>query len=143
MCTVRQHKHSYVCAEWLTGARENIMTWSASPISHHIILQSQLASPVPLTESAGQANDGTLYYAMQHVSYDTLDRARILSQLNMSFQLDNMTYQIGSDVALREYFAENGILQNTVDSQFRNITEYALPVTAVLSDSHTILATGR
>lgn len=44
------------------------MSWSNSVTTQYTILQSQLDPPIPLTESVSQADDGTLYFAMQAVS---------------------------------------------------------------------------
>lgn len=44
------------------------MNWSANPQSEYVFLQSQLSSPQPFTEISDQAEDGTMYYAMQIVS---------------------------------------------------------------------------
>ena len=53
-----------LCAEWLSGRRSDSMTWTTQESGTIIYHQTDLQSPVSLSERQGQAIDGTVYYAM-------------------------------------------------------------------------------
>ncbi|KAF5335226.1 hypothetical protein D9758_014769 [Tetrapyrgos nigripes] len=95
--------YSDISAEWISGNRGNEAQWSTSTTPSSVIHGASRQSPQSMTEISNQAEDGTVYYAMQKVN--------------------GMTYQSGQDTDVRGQFRDHTDLLNTGDTNFRPINQ--------------------
>ncbi|EMD37366.1 hypothetical protein CERSUDRAFT_114039 [Gelatoporia subvermispora B] len=109
-----------VSAEWVSGNRGDNVTWNTTVTSSAIYHAVKAASPTLLGENFGQANDGILYHGM--------------------LSGPDVTYQSGFGQDLRAQFQTHGVLANTQDSDFRNITTNQ-PAFALSADLGSISST--
>ncbi|THU85437.1 hypothetical protein K435DRAFT_685590 [Dendrothele bispora CBS 962.96] len=100
--------YSDISAEWVTGDRVNsIVQWNTTFTSSTIFHQSYLQNPQSMVEVANQAQDATVYYAMN------------LNQ-SMSWKTDDANIT-------RSLFQDQGRLDNQTDTSFRVVNDQ-LPV---------------
>lgn len=106
-----------ISGEWLAQSDQNFQweTTAGSTVNHQFQLQNQ----TQLTEVNGRLRDGYVMYSTKQVAV----LHEILSEhfSNGAFQVDGMTYQVGEDTLVRPLFETTGVLNNTVDQQFREI----------------------
>ncbi|KAF9782928.1 hypothetical protein BJ322DRAFT_182840 [Thelephora terrestris] len=105
-----------VTGEWLIRSNEpesdQLFEWETTPgttVSHQFSLQKQ----TPFLEVNGRPRYGSVVYSTK--------------------QVPAMTYQVGTDTVLRAGFIADGVLNNTVDTQFRAIND-SWPVFAFAHD---------
>ncbi|GJE95222.1 DUF5127 domain-containing protein [Phanerochaete sordida] len=95
--------------EWLSGTRSQSMDWNATTAGPVIFHEAFLLSPQPFSESSGQAEDATLYFA--------------------SLKTQQTTWQADTAPSARSQFQDKGILKNSIQPGPAVILEYV----AVLS----------
>ncbi|OBZ70559.1 hypothetical protein A0H81_09078 [Grifola frondosa] len=104
--------YSDISAEWVSGNRSSLVSWSTQVTDSSIYHQVQKQSPSPMTEISSQAEDGTAYYAMA--------------------SRPGLTYQTDLDVVCRPQFTSTGVLTGEESVAFASIsphfTVYALSV---------------
>ncbi|THU85435.1 hypothetical protein K435DRAFT_685578, partial [Dendrothele bispora CBS 962.96] len=100
--------YSDISAEWVTGDRDNsTVKWNTTLTSSTIFHQSYLQNPQSMVEIHNQAQDATVYYAMN------LDQ--------------NISWKTGDANITRPLFQDNGRLDNETDTSFRVVNDQ-LPV---------------
>ncbi|KAH9968155.1 DUF1793-domain-containing protein [Russula dissimulans] len=112
--------YSDISGEWTSGNRSLLIKWSATNYSNVIYHSVKLQTQEVFNEISGQAEWGTLYYAME--------------------MGNGVTYKIAADTDSRPYFIANGTLDNQVDTIFRVIDD-SFPIFAISRDLGSIQAT--
>ncbi|THV01316.1 hypothetical protein K435DRAFT_853870 [Dendrothele bispora CBS 962.96] len=106
--------YSDISAEWVTGDRDNsTVQWNTTFTSSAIFHQSYLQNPQSMVEIHNQAQDATVYYAMN------LDQ--------------NTSWKTGDANITRPLFRDNGRLDNQTDTSFRVVNDQ-LPVFGLAVD---------
>ncbi|KAK0481475.1 hypothetical protein IW261DRAFT_1334705 [Armillaria novae-zelandiae] len=96
--------YSDISAEWISGDDKSLAQWSTTKTDSLQIHKAARQSPLSMQEINSLAEDATVYYAFP------------LS--------NNATYETGTDRVVRGDFASNGALFNTVDENFRAISDH-------------------
>ncbi|KAJ6452366.1 DUF1793-domain-containing protein [Mycena vulgaris] len=109
--------YSDISAEWVSGDNGLTVNWNSTTTGSVLTHQVQLASPVVFTE----INDHTQYGSAFYSTSNTV----------------GATYQTGADVTVRAQFINNGKLANTLDTNFRAISNN-WPVFGLAHDLGTI-----
>ncbi|PCH43428.1 hypothetical protein WOLCODRAFT_36245, partial [Wolfiporia cocos MD-104 SS10] len=114
--------YSDISAEWLSGNRSALVRWGTTTNQQSVYHEASLQSPTPFGEyeTSGQAEDGSVFYAMSQIS--------------------GVTYQTGRDQDVRGTFESNGSLLDTQDTNFRAISD-DFPVFAIAVNLNTISST--
>ncbi|KAI0251855.1 hypothetical protein BJV78DRAFT_1125603 [Lactifluus subvellereus] len=112
--------YSDVSGEWNSGDRNQVIRWTATSTADAIYHTVTLQTPSVFNEIRGQANWGTLYYAMKAGN--------------------DLTYKIAQDSVSRGSFVLNGLLDNQVETSFRAISSQ-FAVFAISRNLGTIQAT--
>ncbi|PCH43422.1 DUF1793-domain-containing protein [Wolfiporia cocos MD-104 SS10] len=102
--------YSDISADWLSGNLSALVEWSTTTSQQSLYHEASLQSPAPFVEINGQAEDGSVFYAMSEVS--------------------GIMYQTGRDQTVRGIFESNGSLLDTQDTSFRAIND-GFPVFAI------------
>jgi hypothetical protein len=102
-----------ISGEWASFNPANPAKWDTVQTSKSLYHSIQRSSPQFLSEDHDMGEDGVVYHAT------------LLS--------DSMTWRTGSDVNSRDRFIQQGNLENSKDSNFRNIND-AFPVMALAVD---------
>ncbi|CCM02776.1 uncharacterized protein FIBRA_04884 [Fibroporia radiculosa] len=95
--------YSDITAEWASGNRSEVITWSTTETDEVIFHQIQVETPTPYTEVNGQTDDGVVYFSTN--------------------QGPEVSYQSGGWMSLRDEFEENGSLNMSRDPDFRPISD--------------------
>lgn len=106
-----------ISAEWVSGDRDTIAQWdygTTDNVAYHKVYRQV---PLDFSEINQQGEWGSWYWATD--------------------DSDDMTYQSGTDVVVRGQFASNGTLSNSVDTNFRAISDN-WPVFGFSSDLGTV-----
>ncbi|KAF9653386.1 DUF1793-domain-containing protein [Thelephora ganbajun] len=104
-----------ISGEWLAQS-DQILTWetiAGDTVNHRFSLQNETR----FNETGGRLRDGGVMYSTK--------------------QVNGMTYQIGQDTVVRSLFETTGVLNKTVDPQFRAIGD-RWPVAAFAYDLGTV-----
>ncbi|KAJ6598921.1 hypothetical protein DFH09DRAFT_1129565 [Mycena vulgaris] len=109
--------YSDISAEWVSGDNGLTVNWNSTTTGGVLTHQVQLASPAVFTE----INDHTQYGSAFYSTPNTV----------------GATYQTGADVTVRAQFINNGKLANTLDTNFRAISNN-WPVFGLAHDLGTI-----
>ncbi|PBL00335.1 hypothetical protein ARMGADRAFT_915623 [Armillaria gallica] len=96
--------YSDISVEWISGDDESLAKWSTTNTDSSRIHKAARQSPLSMQEINGLAEDTTVYYAFP-IS-------------------NNATYETGTDSVVRGDFVRNGALFNTVDVNFRAISDH-------------------
>ncbi|KAF4566531.1 hypothetical protein EYR36_011962 [Pleurotus pulmonarius] len=107
--------------EWASGINSNLIQWNLTTTTastYHTVLRSTLQ---PMTETNNIAEDSQVYLGMSSRS--------------------GLTWQTGTDTALRDSFSSTGQLANTQDPTFRAINGRDWPVFAISANLGTITST--
>ena len=115
--------YTAITGEWLIPGTtqpesDQLFEWATTPgdvISHEFSLQNQ----TKFLEVDGRPRYGSVVYSTKQVRY-LLIQSSTWSFINI-FQMNGTTYQVGQNTVVRPGFITNGVLNNTVDSQFRAI----------------------
>ncbi|THV01317.1 hypothetical protein K435DRAFT_853871 [Dendrothele bispora CBS 962.96] len=106
--------YSDISAEWVTGDRVNsTVQWNTTLTSSTIFHRGYLQNPQSMVEVNNQAQDATVYYAME------LDQ--------------NVSWKTGDANITRPLFQDQGKLDNETDTSFRVVNDQ-LPVFAFAAD---------
>lgn len=101
---VRLQLFHLALSEWVSGDRGQNVTWSTISNESTIIYHTVFANNQrPYQEIKAQAAWGNIYYA--------------------ALKSPKTTFKTGSDLTTRGLFMQNGTLDNTQDTAFRQITE--------------------
>ncbi|KAK0481474.1 hypothetical protein IW261DRAFT_1681366, partial [Armillaria novae-zelandiae] len=95
--------YSDIDTEWISGDDNSLAQWNTTKTDSLQIHKAARQSPSSMQEINNLAEDATVYYAFP------------LS--------NNATYETGTDRVVRGDFASNGALFNTVDENFRAISD--------------------
>ena len=117
--------YTAITGEWLIPAdtqpeSDQLFEWATTPgdiISHEFSLQNQ----TKFLEVDGRPRYGSAVYSTKQVRC-LLVQSSVRVFINM-FQMNGTTYQAGPGTVIGPGFLTNGILNNTVDSQFRAIND--------------------
>ncbi|KAK0233866.1 hypothetical protein IW262DRAFT_1505074 [Armillaria fumosa] len=96
--------YSDISAEWISGDDKSLAKWSTTKTDSLQIHEAARQSPLSMQETDSLPEDATVYYAFP------------LS--------NNATYETGAYSVVRGDFARNGALFNTVDVEFRAISDH-------------------
>ncbi|SJL15644.1 uncharacterized protein ARMOST_19148 [Armillaria ostoyae] len=96
--------YSDISAEWISGNDKSLAKWSTTKTDSSRIHKAARQSPVSMQEINSLAEDATVYYAFP-ISNDA-------------------TYETGTDSVVRGDFVRTGALFNTVDVEFRAISDH-------------------
>ncbi|PCH43429.1 DUF1793-domain-containing protein, partial [Wolfiporia cocos MD-104 SS10] len=97
--------YSDITAEWLSGNRSAIATWSTRTTNQqNVYHEASLQNSTSFAEISDQAEDGNVIYAMS--------------------QGPGMTYQTGPAGTIRGVFQTNSSLTDSSDPNFRSIKDY-------------------
>ncbi|KAI0737544.1 DUF1793-domain-containing protein [Daedaleopsis nitida] len=108
-----------ISGEWVSAHTELAMNWTGPAASSDVFThQASLANPTTFLEVDDRIHYGSAYH----------------STLNTQ----GATYQIGEDIVVRAQFLNNSKLLNTIDKQFRSISD-RWPVLAFAKDFGTIM----
>ncbi|KAE9397140.1 DUF1793-domain-containing protein [Gymnopus androsaceus JB14] len=94
--------YSDISAEWVSGNLSLIANWTTT-IEDVLTHQVQLETPAPFTEIDDRAQYGSAYYSTTN-------------------QASGLTYQTGEDTVVRAQFINNSKLANTLDTNYRAIS---------------------
>ncbi|CAA7266373.1 unnamed protein product [Cyclocybe aegerita] len=103
---------------WVSSTSESAVRWDTTETSsstHHSISRS---NPQPMVEQQDRAEDGTAYYALAKVG-------------------SRNSWQTGFVDSITQTFLQNGVLTNTMDTQFRPINS-STPALGLSADLGTI-----
>ncbi|KAI0309520.1 hypothetical protein OF83DRAFT_1071921 [Amylostereum chailletii] len=106
--------------EWISGDRGQTISWTTNSGTSNLYHAATLENPQVFGNNNGQAQWGTLYHAAKKDS--------------------TTTWRIGSDVVTRGQFANQSVLDNGEDTNFRAIND-AWPVFAISKKLGTIQST--
>ncbi|EIM84853.1 uncharacterized protein STEHIDRAFT_60541 [Stereum hirsutum FP-91666 SS1] len=112
--------YSDISGEWNSGNRNDAISWTTTSGTNSMFHAITLDKQTPFTETANQAEWGTMYHAGQASS--------------------TATYQIAADATNRGQFTSKGNLLDTVDPNFRQISN-SFPVFGISQDLGTITST--
>ncbi|KAL4261602.1 Glutaminase GtaA [Pleurotus pulmonarius] len=113
--------YSDISGEWASGINSNLIQWNLTTTTastYHTVLRSTLQ---PMTETNNIAEDSQVYLGMSSRS--------------------GLTWQTGTDTALRDSFSSTGQLANAQDPTFRAINGRDWPVFAISANLGTITST--
>ncbi|KAF4584568.1 hypothetical protein EYR38_001797 [Pleurotus pulmonarius] len=113
--------YSDISGEWASGINSNLIQWNLTTTTastYHTVLRSTLQ---PMTETNNIAEDSQVYLGMSSRS--------------------GLTWQTGTDTALRDSFSSTGQLANAQDPTFRAINGRDWPVFAISANLGTIAST--
>ncbi|KAJ7507955.1 hypothetical protein B0H11DRAFT_1969465 [Mycena galericulata] len=94
--------YSDISAEWVSGDDSLTVNWNSTTTGSVLTHQVQLSSPTEF----GEVNDHTQYGSAFYSTPNTV----------------GATYQTGADVTVRAQFVNNGQLANTLDTNFRAVS---------------------
>lgn len=109
--------YSDISAEWVSGDNSLNVKWNSTTTGSILTHQVQLADPAVLTEINDHTQYGSAFYSTPNI--------------------EGATFQTGADVAVRAQFINNGKLANTLDTNFRAISNN-WPVFGLAHDLGTI-----
>ncbi|KAF9067643.1 hypothetical protein BDP27DRAFT_1448939 [Rhodocollybia butyracea] len=92
-----------ISGEWLTSNDTSVIEWNSTTTGSVLTHQSQLKSQTEYVESADRIQQGSIYYSTEN--------------------FEGATYQTGQDVVVRAQFIDNGVLANTLDTNFRTVSD--------------------
>ena len=107
-----------VSGEWLAQSDQSFewqTSTNASTVQHQFSLQNQ----TQFTEVGGRLRYGSVIYATQQVA--RFREILIIGVFLKTFQVSGMTYQVADAAIVRPQFQTTGVLNNTVDTEFRVI----------------------
>ncbi|THH06365.1 hypothetical protein EW145_g4138 [Phellinidium pouzarii] len=110
-----------ISAEWITGDNSLTANWTTS-VGDVITHQVQLVDQTEFSEISDHIQRVCLVLSIQGQpsNIDVVLQSEIL---NARFQSANTTYQTGQDIVVRAQFINNGVLENTEDSNFRAVSD--------------------
>ncbi|KAJ7498777.1 hypothetical protein FB451DRAFT_1015143 [Mycena latifolia] len=111
--------YSDISAEWVSGDNSLTANWNSTTSGTVLTHQVQLASPSVFSEISDHTQYGSAFYSTSNTV--------------------GATYQTGADVTVRAQFINNGKLANTLDTNFRAISNN-WPVFGLAHDLGTITA---
>ncbi|KAI5122587.1 hypothetical protein M0805_004803 [Coniferiporia weirii] len=91
-----------ISAEWITGDNSLTANWTTS-VGDIITHQVQLADQTEFSEVSDHIQQGSAYYSLS--------------------KSGATTYQTGQDIVVRGQFINNGVLENTEDTNFRAVSD--------------------
>ncbi|KAL0952379.1 hypothetical protein HGRIS_006656 [Hohenbuehelia grisea] len=95
---------SDICGQWVTGNDAAVVQWDTTQTANSLYHRMSLTTAQPLTELNEQTQDGTLYFA--------------------SSLRTGLSWQTGADRDMRGAFNSSGGLQDTQDTNFRNVGDH-------------------
>ena len=105
-----------ISGEWL--AQSDLIKWQTTvgaTVSHQLSLQNQ----TQFLEVDGRPRYGSVMYSTQQVCGSSFCNS--VGEFIDTLQVSGMTYEVAQDTIIRPAFVSTGVLNNTVDSQFRAI----------------------
>ncbi|KAE9407196.1 DUF1793-domain-containing protein [Gymnopus androsaceus JB14] len=92
-----------ISGEWLTSNDALTINWTTTATAAVITHQSQLETQTVYGESADRILQGSVYYSTENLA--------------------GTTYQTGQDIVVRAQFINNGVLSDTVDTNYRAVSD--------------------
>ncbi|KAK0500754.1 hypothetical protein EDD18DRAFT_1434674 [Armillaria luteobubalina] len=108
--------YSDISAEWISGDDKSLAKWSTAKTDYLKIHKAARQSPLSMQEINSLPEDATVYYAFP------------LS--------NNATYETGAYSVVRGDFSRNGALFNTLDVEFRAISDHLVVLSHAINLSN-------